>query len=433
MPKTDEKTKCLEKLDVWQLQGLLWMMQAEKAGSGRGFVIADRMGSGKTHQSCALLKVSPMSDAPTLVICPSPCVVFWRDALRWMTGTPPYVMVPGCTANLYAGPGDVVVASHSFFKTPPSNSWTSAMHAAELLEVQWARVIVDEAHKVLRDDSMSRRKLDKIQARVRWALSGCSASGATPRHFNDVSSWTGSRHGDVLVRKGLSSTTEVRTVRLSFATEREAAMSSSMHAVREEVGRTMEATLRCRQICADINVFVNAVRVQAAFGESESKCAVKCAELVRQDLLVDVGDVRGTKVRYITDTVLRSAPDERFVIFCSWRREVDEVYRALFSTGVKCVKLTGNMSATRQTSTVDAFDDDDAGMRYKALILTMSVGVAGLNLQAADHVIVTSPQFDRFTELQAAARVDRKGQTKETRFTRLVIEGTVDEEIYIKV
>lgn len=421
-----EQCKCIQKLDEWQRHGLLWMLKAEKSQKShvKGFVIADRMGSGKTHQICALLKVAPMTEEPSIVICPSACLLFWRDAVRWMTGTAPYLVVPGCTAAVMPDPGDIVIVSHSFFKTSASKSFNSASKVAEILDIKWGRIVVDEAHKILRKGSMSRASLDRIQGQIRWGVSGCGAAGQTPGYFNDVTDWTTSRVDDVLIRRGIPSMTSVTTVELEFQSDAERWLYSRAHAIHDG-SRCSESSLRCRQLCADVNVFLRAVEMQAAFGTKVTSCSKAYSKLVREYRESSLDKVlTGTKTSYIKDMLRQATGDERFVVFCSGRREVAILHDALSKAGVTATALTGQLNLANQAAVIDLFDSDVAP---KALILTIHVGVAGLNLQCADHVIVTSPHFSEFAELQAVARIERKGQRKDTKFTRLIVKGTIDE------
>ena len=104
----------LKKLDVGQQEGLQWMQRAESSTKNNGFVLADVMGSGKTHQMCALLAASPL-DKPTLIVTPTANMAFWRDAVKWIVGTSPYMAIPGCTSHFGIMDESIVVASHPLF------------------------------------------------------------------------------------------------------------------------------------------------------------------------------------------------------------------------------------------------------------------------------------------------------------------------------
>ncbi|XP_066551106.1 DNA excision repair protein ERCC-6-like [Amia ocellicauda] len=63
-------------------------------------------------------------------------------------------------------------------------------------------------------------------------------------------------------------------------------------------------------------------------------------------------------------------------------------------------------------------------------LLTCQVGGVGLNLTAANRVVIVDPSWNPATDDQAVARVDRIGQEKDMVIYRLITCGTVEEKIY---
>ena len=59
----------------------------------------------------------------------------------------------------------------------------------------------------------------------------------------------------------------------------------------------------------------------------------------------------------------------------------------------------------------------------------MKAGGTGLNLTAADHVILVDPWWNPAVEDQAADRAHRIGQDKPVLVVRIVAEDTVEERI----
>lgn len=432
---------CLKKLDAWQRGGLRWMLTAEarevcgEHPRGRGLVLADRMGSGKTHQVSALLALSTPGPvgaagppAPALVICPTANIIFWRDAIRWMTGHPPFVLVPGCSASVVAGPGEVVLAPHSFFKTPHYRSLQCAAHVDDLAGVAWSRVVIDEAHRL---GAYGWQRLEALRAAVRWALCGCDAAGRVPARFGDVLARMEAQPEDVLVRRGAPSTIAERTVTLAFRSEAERRLYARVADVRATARNPSEATLRCRQLCADVAVFRRAVELQAFCG-SQGEVARACAAVLRETLADPEAAFprAGTKAHYILDRLRDpEAADDRFLVVVTWNAEIDSLLEFLAAEGVPVAALTAKMRLDEQDAVLSSFAlDADVPDAPRALLVTADMCGAGLNLQSANHVIVTAPQRDTFKEAQAGARVDRKGRDNDrpVTVTRILIEGTLE-------
>ena len=68
--------------------------------------------------------------------------------------------------------------------------------------------------------------------------------------------------------------------------------------------------------------------------------------------------------------------------------------------------------------------------RVTVLLVTIRAYGHGLNLMCANHLILTERDWNPTYEIQAAMRIYRKGQTKETFIYRLVTSNTYDEKIY---
>lgn len=65
----------------------------------------------------------------------------------------------------------------------------------------------------------------------------------------------------------------------------------------------------------------------------------------------------------------------------------------------------------------------------KILLASLKCGSIGLNLTMASRVINVDPWFNNSVEQQAFCRVYRRGQEKETTLTRVVVMGTVVDDL----
>ena len=88
--------------------------------------------------------------------------------------------------------------------------------------------------------------------------------------------------------------------------------------------------------------------------------------------------------------------------------------------------LWGGVSADERQLEVDRFTAAPPGA---VLVAQVDAGGVGLNIQAANVVVLCEPQLKPTTEAQAVARVRRMGQVRPVRVHRLLVEDTVDERI----
>merc|ERR1739845_133005 len=63
------------------------------------------------------------------------------------------------------------------------------------------------------------------------------------------------------------------------------------------------------------------------------------------------------------------------------------------------------------------------------IIMSLKAAAVGLNLVAANHVILLDPWWNPTLEEQAIDRAHRIGQTREVRVYRFVMSGTVEEKM----
>ena len=83
-------------------------------------------------------------------------------------------------------------------------------------------------------------------------------------------------------------------------------------------------------------------------------------------------------------------------------------------------------SSQDRSAQVDRFQKDPS---CRIFLISLKAGGYGLNLTAADNVILADPWWNPAVESQAIDRAHRIGQQKVVNAYRLVIRGTVEERI----
>ena len=78
---------------------------------------------------------------------------------------------------------------------------------------------------------------------------------------------------------------------------------------------------------------------------------------------------------------------------------------------------------------INEFTNEDD---WFAMILTTRVGGLGLNLKAANKIIIFDPDWNPMVDMQASDRASRIGQKQEVTVYRFVLTDTVEEFIYQK-
>ncbi|KAL8104242.1 protein CHROMATIN REMODELING 20 isoform X2 [Apium graveolens] len=92
-------------------------------------------------------------------------------------------------------------------------------------------------------------------------------------------------------------------------------------------------------------------------------------------------------------------------------------------------RLDGRTEGSERQKLVDRFNEP-SNKRVKCTLISTRAGSLGINLQAANRVIIVDGSWNPTHDLQAIYRVWRYGQTKPVYAYRLLAHGTMEEKIY---
>ncbi|GAA5965708.1 hypothetical protein JCM3765_003226 [Sporobolomyces pararoseus] len=119
--------------------------------------------------------------------------------------------------------------------------------------------------------------------------------------------------------------------------------------------------------------------------------------------------------------------EDKVLIFSMSLKVLELLEELMQDTHYNYLVLDGKSPAEDRMQLVDQFNDPD-GDKFVFLISTRAGGV-GLNLKAANKVVIFDPNWNPSHDLQAMDRSHRFGQTKEVDVYRLIGAGTLEELI----
>ena len=128
------------------------------------------------------------------------------------------------------------------------------------------------------------------------------------------------------------------------------------------------------------------------------------------------------QIKYICEDA-RSNGD-KVVIFSFFKNDV--IYRLQNEIKYTAPEpITGDITSSKKRQ--DIIDEFANNSNESVLICQITAGGVGLNIQAANQVIICEPQWKPSIENQAIGRVYRMGQTKNVTVYHLLTKNSIDE------
>jgi SNF2 family DNA or RNA helicase len=142
-------------------------------------------------------------------------------------------------------------------------------------------------------------------------------------------------------------------------------------------------------------------------------------------VVVNVGDGTRTSAKYerLLDLLEEHAEaDRKVVVFSYFRQTIEDV--SVLTGGSPTI--TGDTSGPQRQRIIDDFSTNP---NARVLVSQIDAGGLGINLQAAQVVVLMEAQFKPSSEWQAIARVHRMGQSRKVMVHRLLARNTIEERL----
>jgi SWI/SNF-related matrix-associated actin-dependent regulator of chromatin subfamily A3 len=190
------------------------------------------------------------------------------------------------------------------------------------------------------------------------------------------------------------------------------------------IERVIEGQKKCPMCRAELESF-NTTTVRPAL-ETSAK-----VEPLTQDQVADKASIEknaSSKVEALLEILKATAqdPTNKTIVFSQWTSFLDLLQPQLNLHGIKFTRIDGSMSATQRDAALEALDNDPS---TTVMLASLAVCSVGLNLVAANQVIMADSWWAPAIEDQAVDRVHRLGQQRETKVFRLVVQDSVEERV----
>jgi non-specific serine/threonine protein kinase len=432
-------------LRPYQKRGLGWIRYLEALGFGG--CLADDMGLGKTIQVLARLVEERTNDdtsGPTLVVCPLSVVGNWKHETRAFAPQLEVYVHHGTDRRSGSGLRDAI-AAHDVVVTTYG---VVRNDIDELREIQFHRVVLDEAQKIKNTGAKRTQAVRALSTRHRLALTGTPVENrlselwsimefcnpgmlGTETAFRDAFARPVERHGDerkleqlrhlirpfVLRRSKTDETVvddlpaKIETKEYCTLTDEQATLYKA--ATDELLGEVEQASdmERRGKVLQLINALKAICNHPRQYHEDGSQLVGRSGKLTRlEDLATEI-----------------LAGDDRALVFTQYTSMAELIRQYLQERlGRRVLYLHGGTPQERRDEMVERFQSPDGPPFF---LLSLRAGGTGLTLTAANHVIHYDRWWNPAVEDQATDRTYRIGQTDDVQVHKLICEGTVEEAI----
>ena len=428
-------------LRPYQQTGLDWLQMLARTGFGG--VLADDMGLGKTVQALAHIMAEQAAgrlDGPVLIVAPTSVLPNWAaEAARFAPTLRTLVLRgPDRAADFGKIPGcDLVITSYPLL----------ARDRDVLCAETWAIAILDEAQTIRNPATAAATAAFELKAGQRIALSGTPVEN----HLGDV--WSLMRFlNPGLLGDAKTFTREVRNpiekrgdravaARLArrlkpFLLRRTKDEVAADLPPKTEIAETVELTAAQAELYESTRLIMrDRVReALAAKGLARSSVIVLDALLKLRQVCCDPRLVKSASAKAKAGgsaklarlfELLEQLREEgrRTLIFSQFTSMLSLIREALDAAGADYAWLTGD--TLDRTEPVRRFQSGEASL----FLISLKAGGVGLNLTAADTVILYDPWWNPAVEAQAIDRAHRIGQTRPVFVHRLIAAGTIEEKM----
>ncbi len=399
----------------YQQKGLDWLSHLHRSGfSG---LLADEMGLGKTVQVLAFFS-RLRTNLPILIVAPTSLLFNWsRECAKFLPHLPTYIhsSKERLQDPLELQKLPVIITSYALLRLDESL----------LSNIHFEMILLDESQAIKNRQTQTAGSACKLKANFRLCLSGTPIENRKEEFVSqfqfllpNLLSETDSveqlkrKSRPFFLRRSKSEVdmelpekreqilwVEMTEPQKEMYLSYQAQLKKGLFRKIEQDGATMhrleilEAILRLRQICCDPRLL----------GESFSGAKI---EQLKEDLAEMAAE--GRKVLIYS----------QFTSLLSLLKRELAAYQPLY--------LDGSMGFAERGHEVQQFQEDPESIVF---LLSLKAGGSGLNLTAADTVLLFDPWWNEAVEQQAIGRAHRMGQAKKILAKRYLTPQAIEEKM----
>jgi len=400
-------------------------------------ILADEMGLGKTIQALSVLAETP-TDSISLVICPKTLLYNWAAEIEKFHTNIPYCIYEGNKQErvrlLENKNVRLFIISYSIVLND----------LPELSSMQFKWIVLDEAQHIKNVTAQRTAAIKKLRCDYRLALSGTPIENdltelwsimdfLMPHYLGPLNRFkqeyvTDTPKPELKARLNrLASPFILRRVKKDVLFElpdkQEQISWCKLHPLQEKIYlQILDAVHQSLfpDNAKDITK-LNYIHVLSALTKLRQVC--NHPAMVSADIRAEAElSAKTEQLMELVDEALESG--HKILVFSQFV-EMLQIIKPYFEERKIAYEYLDGKTKDRQKR-IDHFNNDP---RLRLFLISLKTGGMGINLTAADTVILIDPWWNPMIENQAIDRTHRIGQTRKVQVFRLITKGTVEEKI----
>jgi len=431
----------------YQMDGIRWCLTNElrpdPPANIRGGFIADEMGLGKTILMIGLCITNFSPKSPTLIVVPPVLLDQWFVKIYQTTGH---------KALIYHGDEKkttdieklrkslIVITTYHAISLSKQNLKDGKVGIIH--EVNWLRVIFDEAHHLRNKSTIKFNGAKFLQSKIRWLVSGtpvqnkkqdfytlCSALKMPASFYTDPENLI--TIAKCFILKRTKEQVGIDLPEINFKDQ----SVNWQNSKEQELSQEIHAALKFSKTMTKNNFIANAFNGSSLtlLLRAKQSCVLPKLMLEKLQQLFDKGLISSfdyyreafeysSKLDSVIDCIVSNKANSKGkLVFCHYRDEIDTIATRLREKGMTVATFDGRTSNGKR---FDILNDSN-----EVLILQIQTGCEGLNLQDNySEIYFVSPHWNPAVEDQAIARCHRIGQKNKVSVYRFQMSSFVNPE-----
>lgn len=392
---------------------------------GFGGILADEMGLGKTIQTLAFL--SFRKDKKSIVITPTSLIFNWKNEFEKFAPEIRLGIAYGSKStrdkiieniNEY----DVILTSYSTYRND----------IEKYEDMSFDFCIIDEAQNIKNPDSIISKSIKKINAKVRFALTG------TPLENNLLELWSifdfimpgylyNKKKFEKIFSNNQKNINDLKQLIKPFMLRR------TKKEVIEELPDKIEQKFFVEMEKEHKRVyksFVNLIKRRIIENNEDNMTVFSYLTKLRQlsiapEIIVKNYNGKNSKLDMLIN-IIKENNDRKILVFSQFTKVLNLIGNRLECENISFSYIDGKTDAKKRLQLVEEFNNTD---KNRVFLISLKAGGIGLNLTSASMVIHFDPWWNPAVEDQASDRAHRFGQKNVVDVIKLITKNTVEEKV----